>query len=322
MPQVSVVIPTYNCDRYLPEAIESVLSQTYNDYEVIVIDDGSTDRTQEVLQPYQSQVRSIQQHNQGASAARNHGITLARGRWVAFLDADDVLFPDKLAAQIAIAAARPSLGIVHSGWQRVNEKRELLLTVEPWQQIPTLDLESWLRYKPVLPSAMLFRRDWLEKVGGFDPQFSSAEDTDLVLRLVLHGCESAWLEQVTVQYRQHETNTMHKGLSQAQSLAAVIDRFFAQPQVPAEIRLIETQVRYSTDVWIAWYLNHTEHYSEMVQYLQRAWQHSPYLPIETYVHWIDSFAEFSQSWGVEFDAEALATLPEWQDLMQWVRAAL
>lgn len=321
-PEVSVVIPAYNCDRYLAEAIDSVLHQTYQNFELIVIDDGSTDQTQQVLQAYCKKslsvdLRIVSQQNQGVAIARNRGIELARGEWIAFLDADDVFLPHKLAAQIEMAQANREAGIVHSGWQRISATGEVLMQVEPWKQIPTLDLDSWLRWKPVLPSAMLFRRVWLDRVGGFDPRFPPAEDTDLVLRLAHQGCRSIWLPQVTVCYRQHEDSAMHQGLPQARSLAAVIDHFFAQPDVPKSIRSLEPQIRHNTLVWIAWYLHHTGHAAEMTRTLQQAWQYSPYLPVETIVNWADSFATYSRNWGKPIDAEALATSAEWQTLMKW-----
>ncbi|HEY9696827.1 MAG TPA: glycosyltransferase [Trichocoleus sp.] len=317
-PRVSVIIPSYNCDRYLGQAIDSVLHQTFTDYEVIVIDDGSTDNTAAVLEHYGDRIRAVRQKNQGVALARNHGIGLAQGEWIAFLDADDFFFPDKLAAQIAVVEAEPTLGIVHSGWQRVDAEGNVLMTVEPWQQIPKLTLESWLRWKPVLPSAMLFRREWLVQSGGFDARFPPAEDTELVLRLARLGCESAWLPQVTVGYRQHPGSAMHKGLPQAKSLAAVIEDFFAQPDLPESIRLQENSVRYHTLVWIAWYLHYTGHPNEMVMFLQQAWHKSPYPLMEAIVHWADSFTAFSQSWGHLFDAEVLARSAEWQDLVRWL----
>jgi glycosyltransferase involved in cell wall biosynthesis len=317
-PQVSVIIPSYNCARYLPEAIDSVFAQTYQDFEIIVVDDGSTDNTPEVLQRYGDQLQAVHQRNQGVALARNQGIRLASGKWIAFLDADDVFLPHKLEAQLKLAATDSDLGIIHSGWNRVDAEGKFLMRVELWHQVPELTLESWLRWKPILPSAMLFRRDWLEQAGGFDPRFPPAEDTELVLRLALLGCQAKWLPQVTVNYRQHDSSAMHKGLPQAKSLTAVIDHFFAQPQLPEQIRWIEQQTRYSTFVWIAWYLYYSGHPDAMVEYLQRSWRYSPYPPMETIVHWADSFTAFSKNWGSEFDAEPLARSPEWQTLLQWV----
>jgi len=320
-PQVSVVIPSYNCAAYLPEALDSLLAQTYADFEILVIDDGSTDQTAELLQAYCTQhpkITAIRQQNQGVAVARNHGIQQAKGEWIAFLDADDILLPDKLAAQLALADAYPNVGMIHSGWQRVDSQGRFQMNVEPWLWVPELNLESWLRWKPVLPSAMLFRRQWLVRAGGFDRRFPPAEDTDLVLRLSFMGCEAKWLPQITVKYRQHDSSAMQKGLPQAKSLSAVIDHFFSQPNLPESIRWLENQIRYNTLIWIAWYLHDTGHPSEMVAYLKRAASYSSHSPFEMVVHWADSFTGFAQSWGHEFDADTLTRSPEWQDLAQWL----
>lgn len=316
-PTISVIIPTYNCEQYIVQAIESVLAQKDCEYEIIVIDDGSTDRTGDILEPYNEVIRYIKQKNQGVAAARNRGIAEAKGELIAFLDADDYFLPGKLAAQSAIFAKQANLGIVNSGWLRVSSQGEKLLEVRPWEKTPQLNLEDWLQWRPVLPSAMMFRREWLEYVGGFDGRFPPAEDTELVLRLAYMGCQSAWLKRVTVCYRQHDRSAMHQGLPQARSLTAVIEHFFAQPNLPEKVRLMEHSVRYLTFVWIAWYLHYTSHPTEMVEYLKQAWYHTPLSPIETAINWTECFAEFSQNWGVKFDAHDLAKSEEWQSLMQW-----
>ena len=317
-PQVSVVIPTYNCDRYLSQAVESVLSQKRCDFELIIIDDGSTDKTKQALQPYRNFLHYVYQNNQGVCLARNHGIKLAQGEFIAFLDADDFFLPGKLAAQLAIFDSQQSLGIVHSGWRRVDAEGKLIMNVTPWQSYPELNLETWLKFKPVLPSAMMFRRQWLERIGGFDPQFRVAEDVDLVLRLALAGCHAAWLPQITVCYRQHEQSAMTNGLPQAECLTKLLDKFFQEPHLPKQIQLLENNVRHNTLVWIAWYLYETKQYVEMAEYLQQAWNYTPYLPVETVVKWVESFAEFSRSWVKNLDSDYLAKLPSWQKLLTWV----
>ena len=317
-PSVSVIIPTYNCDRYITQAVESVLKQEGYTYEVIVIDDGSTDSTADVLRPYSDRIRYIRQKNQGVAAARNHGIALAKANLIAFLDADDYFLPHKLARQAEILIKRADLGIVHSGWQRVDAEGNKLLDVCPWENIPELNLETWLRWKPVLPSAMMFRREWLQYVGGFDPRFPPAEDTNLVLKLALKGCKTAWLRQITVCYRQHPQSAMHKGLPQARSLLAVTEDFFAQPNLPDRVRLMEQSVRYGTLIWIAWYLNYTGHHSETIDYLKQAWNYRPNSGMETLISWIESFAEFSRNWGIKFNASSLTSSKEWQQLVQWL----
>ena len=317
-PIVGVIIPTYNCDRYIAQAIESVLQQEGCTYELIVIDDGSTDSTEQILKPYRDRLRYVKQKNQGVAAARNHGIAIAKANLIAFLDADDYFLPGKLASQAEILIKRPDLGIVHSGWQRVSIEGNKLLDVCPWEQIPELDLENWLRWKPVLPSAMMFRREWLQYVGGFDPRFPPAEDTNLVLKLALKGCKTAWLRQITVCYRQHQESAMHKGLPQARSLMAVTNDFFAQPNLPPEVKLMEQSIRYGTLVWIAWYLHYTGHPLETTQYLKQAWRYRSNSGIETIVTWVESFAEFSRNWGVQFNVSSLTSSREWQELVQWI----
>lgn len=322
-PQISVIIPVYNGDRYIVQALESILNQTYSATEIIIIDDGSTDNTHQVLQSYEKQVRYIYQENQGVSVARNHGIELSQCEFIAFLDADDVFLPDKLAIQLAIFAENPELSIVQSGWRRINQNGETLIDVEPWKQIPKLDLESWLRWKPFgTMGTLMFRRESLQQVGGFEAGLTHAEDVDLVLRLCLNGCQSDWLRQPTVCYRQHDRNTMRDGLSQAKSINWVLERFFRQPNIPLEIQLIENWVRYSTLLWSSWYLYYTGFTVEMVDYLKKSWQYSPFSPMETMINWMESFAEYSTHLQHNFNADELGQSPEWQVLMQWVIAEI
>ena len=320
IPRVSVIIPVYNCDGYISQAIDSILAQTYQSYEIIVIDDGSTDNTRKAMEPYMETIHYVYQENQGVSAARNHGIDLARGELIAFLDADDFFLPDKLTAQLRVFDAQPNLGIVHSGWRRVNQQGETIKDETPWDYVPNLNLEGWLRWKPIgTMGTLMFRRDWLQQVGSFEPGLSQAEDVDLLLRLSVKGCEAEWLRQSTVCYRQHDRNTMRDGVSQARSINWVLDKFFASREsLPLGISLFEKQVRYNTLVWSSWYLYYTGFYSEMVEYLQKSWQYTPFLPVGTVINWIESFTGFSENMGDDLNADKLAKTDEWQRLMDWV----
>src|SRR2546422_14004 len=107
---ISVIIPTYNSVRFLTEAVDSVLAQTFSDFEILVIDDGSTDETQDVMRQYGSLVRCIRQQNSGVAVARNRGITESRGRYVAFLDADDTWLADKLERQVNALSSESGAG--------------------------------------------------------------------------------------------------------------------------------------------------------------------------------------------------------------------
>jgi glycosyltransferase involved in cell wall biosynthesis len=316
MAKVSVIIPVYNGDRYILQAIESTLNQTYQDYEIVVIDDGSSDNSFEILQPYlqsnRDKIRYQKQDNQGVAAARNLGLKIARGSYIAFLDQDDYFFPDKLEAQVNYLEANPEIGMVHSGWQRVDANGKFLGTIEPWQNTPQLDLQSWLLWKPVLLGAMMFRRHWLDDVAGLDTQFQQVCDLDLVWRLSLAGCQTGWLRQLTLYYREHGDNDSLNTLVQAQESEAILDKFYNLPQVPLEIKNLEKEYRYYTLVWIAWRLYYTDRLPEMFAYLEKSMQGSHMLPIETVLHWVESFSNYSRDVGQEISFYQLSQLPEWQ----------
>lgn len=316
-PQISVVIPAYNAAPYLARAVESVLLQTGVVSEVVIVDDGSRDETPAIaaacLRVGGDRARSVRQENQGVSAARNRGLALARGEAVAFLDADDWFLPGKLAAQWAILADRPEIDFVHSGWQRTDAAGNALGTVEPWHRVPDLDLEAWLRWKPVgTTGAFLFRRSPLERAGGFQPGLAHGEDVDLILRLAAAGSRATWLRQITVAYRQHDRSAMRDGRAQARDINAVLDRFFARDDLPDSIRAIAPEVRYNTLIWSAWYLLRTGCEAEMADYLARSldWRDRP-LP-ETVAHWLESFEAFSQEIDFPFDAETVARSEPWK----------
>jgi glycosyltransferase involved in cell wall biosynthesis len=272
-PKVSVIVPTYNNRSFLPATIDSVLAQTYSDYELIVVDDGSTDDTVAVLRPYNGQIRYLPQTNQGVSAARNRGLALALGDYIVFLDGDDLLLPHKLARQVAFLDTNQAVGVVHSGWQTIAENGQPRHTIEPWHQAPQLDLATWLRWKPVFLGAMMFRRRWLAAMPGFDPALRQAEDTDLMLRLAAAGCPMAWLPEVTVRYRQHGANTMRNGRQQAEAIMQVLDRFFGRADLPAAIRRLENQVRYDTLLWVVWHLFRTGDHEAITPYLRQTLPH-------------------------------------------------
>ncbi|MBR8827146.1 MAG: glycosyltransferase family 2 protein [Gomphosphaeria aponina SAG 52.96 = DSM 107014] len=314
-PQVSAIIPMYNGSRYISIAIESILAQSYTNYEIIVVDDGSRDSSYSVIKPYLPQIRYVYQDNQGVAAARNHGLKLAKGDFIAFLDQDDFFLPDKLAVQVACLQAYPTLSFVNSGWQIVNEKGEAVAAVQPWQGLPKLDLEGLVIWKPVFLGAMLFRRSCLELVGGFDPQLCQTPDVDLVLRLAVLGCSGDWVRQVTVGYRQHSENVSRNSLQQVGELEFVVERFFAQPLLSPEILGLANQSRYQSWVWSAWRLYHSGYLAQMADFLEKSFFLGKGSPTEIVLHWIDCFRSYASEYGCEFDVYALSNSQEWKGLM-------
>jgi O-antigen biosynthesis protein len=190
-----------------------------------------------------------------------------------------------------------------------------LKTVQPWHKAPKLDLETWLKKKCVRTSAMMFRRIWLEKVGGFDPELRQSHDVDLILRLSLAGCETDWLKEETVCYRQHDSNTTKDSLKQARYIQAVLDKFFARNDVPDVIGKQESQIRYHTLVWIAWYQYNAGNLDEMAKFLQQSLDFSPYLRAENIAHWLSSFKRFTQERGKSFDVNLLTNSSQWKKLI-------
>ncbi len=161
---VSVVIPAYNAERCLRETVESVLAQTYPAHEVLIIDDGSRDATAEIAQSFGDRVRLISQANQGIAGARNTGIREATGEWIALLDHDDLMRPDKLARQVAVAQSRPGLQVVYSSFEYLFPDGSTRLT----PAFPARELWPAIRYRtPILPSTSLVRRSALLEIGSF-----------------------------------------------------------------------------------------------------------------------------------------------------------
>ena len=181
MPTVSVVIPSYNRARLLREAIDSVLAQDFDDFELIVVDDGSTDETPRVLESY-AQILVVRQAHSGVSAARNAGIGTASGQLLAFLDSDDLWLPEKLSMQVAFFQHHPAAVICQTEelWirngMRVNPKTR-------HRKDSGMIFERCVELCLVSPSAVMMRRSLLDEVGAFDETIPACEDYDLWLRI-------------------------------------------------------------------------------------------------------------------------------------------
>ncbi len=178
---VSVVIPTYNREQYITKAIDSVLSQTYSDIEIIVIDDGSTDNTQSILKPYGESIRCYYQKNAGIAGARNAGIRRSSGRYVAFCDSDDYWLPDKLEKQMDLFGAHPEYGMVASQCASVRLDGRFREKNRPGRSglvLNDLFVKNFIR-----TSSAVITRQCLDTVGLFDETLRECEEYDLWLRI-------------------------------------------------------------------------------------------------------------------------------------------
>ncbi|MGH7836625.1 MAG: glycosyltransferase family 2 protein, partial [Candidatus Binataceae bacterium] len=182
MPRVSVIVPVFNGAATVGEAIASVLAQSYRDFELIVVDDGSTDATADVLARYAGAIKLITRANGGISAARNSGMRAATGEYVALLDCDDVWMPAMLEQTVAALDAAPHCVLAYTDLAVTDSEGSALDTalVGPLSaHAPTLD-EMLTRLWPIMPSAVVIRRRVLEAIGGFAEEFRS------------YGYEDAW----------------------------------------------------------------------------------------------------------------------------------
>jgi len=184
-PCISVIIPTYNRCWILKEAIDSVLSQEYTDFEIIVVDDGSNDATAALLSAYGDQITTIYQGNSGVSAARNAGILMAKGKYVAFLDSDDMWLPEKLSCQVDFFQSHAEAVICQTDeiWirngVRVNPKNR-------HKKPSGMIFEPSLQLCLVSPSAVMIKKSLFDAVGLFNEAFPACEDYDLWLRIGLY----------------------------------------------------------------------------------------------------------------------------------------
>lgn len=207
-PAVSVIIPAYNASAYIKEALDSVFAQTFRDYEVIVINDGSPDtpRLEQMLEPYGESLKYIKQENRGAAAARNSGLRNARGEFVAFLDADDYWLPDYLSKQIDFLE-RSGADLVYSDALLIGDSplagRTYMETAPSRGEVTS---ESLLGYQcNVITSGVLARKKPILEVGLFDEMIKRAHDFDLWLRLAKHGAKISYQRKVLLHRRVLET---------------------------------------------------------------------------------------------------------------------
>jgi len=237
---VSVIIPNYNYAHYLPAAIDSVFGQTYPNLEVIVVDDGSTDHSKEVLAGYGDRVVSVFQQNQGVSAARNNGVRASSGELIAFLDADDVWLPTKVAQQVQRFDNDAALGLVHVGVDEVDTRGNSLIT--------RLDGLSGQVEKELIMltsrsifgggSGLMVPRRVFDEVGGFDQGLSTSADWDIFYQI----CERYPVEfvpEILLKYRVHDSN-MHGNVPVMEhDMTRAFEKAFRRPR--PEVAAIKNQ---------------------------------------------------------------------------------
>lgn len=245
MPTVSVVIPTRNRARFLREALGSVVKQDFADFEVLVVDDGSTDDTGVVPSSLgDPRVSYIHQENAGRSAARNRGIAVARGRYLAFLDDDDTYLPTKLGRQVRFLEEHPevdvlggsawltdSVGAIRGNWPGIEAEIEL-------------DLAAALYSCPLMPTTAMVRRDAADALGvPFDGRLEPFEDKDFFLRLLLNGSRAVVSLEEDACYRVHENNSQRDAPHNTRQHLRSLEKILQDPRAPDSIKESSDRVR-------------------------------------------------------------------------------
>jgi glycosyltransferase involved in cell wall biosynthesis len=239
LPGVSVVIPTYNRADVLGEAIDSAFAQGVSDLEVVVVDDGSTDETPQLLEAYQlrhgSALTVIRQENAGESAARNEGIRRARHELVALLDSDNRWRPDKLEKQLAIHRAESEVEFSFTGYETIGTEQGERVVLDKWSTDPRDALEQLLVGCCINTSTVVATKRVLMEAGPFDTSLRCCQDHDLWLRLAAGGCRIGYVPESLLEYRVHADGASSDQALVAASTERVFSRMFAGGELPEDV---------------------------------------------------------------------------------------
>jgi glycosyltransferase involved in cell wall biosynthesis len=248
MSKVSVVMPVYNAGKYLHQSIDSVLAQTLHDFELICIDDGSTDGSPEVLQAYASRDARIlvlqNERNLGVAVSRNTGMTVARGEYIAIQDADDVSLPQRLERQVAYLQATPAISVLGTAMLVVDEHE---VALRHW---PAFETDVVLRclllvMNPLAHPSVVLRRRVIQEIGGYQKSMAAAEDYEILVRAAA-VCKFANLPEVLVRYRQHSMQATYQNIALRKSRAEISLR--ALDMLAKETKLTFRQIQAMSDL--------------------------------------------------------------------------
>ncbi|MFN8460829.1 MAG: glycosyltransferase family 2 protein [Anaerolineales bacterium] len=237
-PLVSVVIPSYNQAEFLPATIHSVLNQTYQNFEIIVVNDASPDNTDEVMKQFADpRIKYIvHETNRRLPASRNTGMRASKGEIIALLDADDLFHPEKLEAHVKFLNERPDVGVSYNARYDLNHSAETIRGL--WRPPLTVSLVDLVLGFPFSPSDTVVRRDWAFKVGLFNPDMGSAEDTDFPCRLALAGCKFAGIDRA-LNYRRYHAGRGRKNLEgRLNDVERALAAILADPRCSEEARAL------------------------------------------------------------------------------------
>lgn len=258
MPVISVIVPAYNAERTILETLTSVQQQTFSDFELLIINDGSSDCTLKLLQKViDKRIKVFSYKNAGVSVARNRGIAHATGEFISFLDADDLWAPDKLALQLAALRQHPEAGVAYSWTSLINEKGELLHAGEPIAFEGDVYTKLLVRNFIYSGSNPLIRRQALDPVGEFDPTLTHGEDWEFYLRLAAYW-PFVVVPKPQILYRQTQESVSSKVEVTEKAVQRAIEKAFLM--APKDLQYLKNQnlanlYQYLTGIRLAYVTN-------------------------------------------------------------------
>jgi glycosyltransferase involved in cell wall biosynthesis len=209
-PTVSVILPVYNGENYLRSAIESVLGQTFDDFELIVVDDGSSDSTPEIAQSYRARVRYVRQNNTGVAGAFNHGLKLASGRYISWLSHDDLFAPTKLEKQVAALDLLDAPGVCYTDAVAISSRGEVIAEYRLPQHERGEALRHVLTGGPISSASysICYDRRCVEQVGGYSDHWRYTQDAEMLMRLA-RNFPLIRIPEILMQIREHPNRGIH-----------------------------------------------------------------------------------------------------------------
>lgn len=294
-PLISIVIPAYNAAPFLKTSIQSALDQRDVEYEVIVVDDGSTDETAAVLTDFTdiSQLQIVRHENRGPSASRNTALQLAKGEYVGFLDADDLWNPMKAAAHIALMETSPNLDLTYSWWQVIDEIGNPTgrFNITPIERLPAgatfegLLLENFTG----TASTVICRRTAVARVGGFDSNLRANVDLDLWLRIAaLRDGNIGLVPNILTSYRKHSSQITSNWSRMASNWEKVIDK--ARKREPRRVLAVECAARARLARYLAYIAYDQRDFSAARKFIAQAWSTNPFSLICDRRSWLTTAA--------------------------------
>jgi glycosyltransferase involved in cell wall biosynthesis len=245
-PTISVIIPIYNAAKYLNTAIKSVLNQTFFDFELLIIDDGSTDNTKEITKGFDDRrIQYFYQSNQGKSQARNNGINRSKGRFISFLDADDFYYKTKLKCLLDFLNNNPHVGCVAGGVCRISENGQIIFK-KKHQDNKIITIKDLLFGNSINVCSTLIRSDYVKKIKGFDICLKRGEDWDFHYRLALSGCSIVLKKDIVCAYRFRQNAIDKTNDLYCSSMIEVTKKMFENEALPDKLKQIKNHALSST----------------------------------------------------------------------------